>query len=128
MDSNDKWTGWAAGGAFLMIVVGAFRAFTGFIGIFRDQWVVRGFSAYYFIDVSALAWWMLFMGLLLVFAGLAILAGKTWGRVIGAIFAGLAMISEMMWIPVYPIWSILMMAMYAVILYALIVASPLKQE
>ena len=128
MDSTDKWTGWAAGGALLMIVVGLFRAITGFIGLFNDEWVVRGFSAYYFIDVSGLAWWMLIMGLLLVLAGLAILAGQTWGRVIGIIFAGLAMISEMMWIPVYPIWSIVMMVMYAFILYALIVARPFERE
>ena len=128
MASKDKWTGWAAGGALLLITVGAFRAITGFIGIFKDEWVVRGFNAYYFIDVSGLAWWMLIMGLLLMFAGLAVLAGQTWGRVVGAIFVGLAMISELMWLPVYPIWSIVMMVMYALIFYALIVASPLKQE
>ena len=118
MASNDRWTGWAAAGALLLITVGAFRAITGFIGIFKDEWVVRGFNAYYFIDVSGLAWWMLIMGLLLIFAGLAVLAGQTWGRVVGAIFVGLAMISELMWLPVYPIWSIVMMVMYALILYA----------
>ena len=127
MDSSDKWTGWAAGGAILMIVVGLFRAITGFIGIFNDQWVVRGFSAYYFVDVSALAWWMLIVGLLLVLAGLAVLAGQTWGRVLGAIFIGIAMISELMWLPVYPFWSIVMMVLYALVLYGLIVAKPIEQ-
>jgi hypothetical protein len=83
MDSRDRWAGWAAAGALLLITVGAFRAITGFIGIFKDEWVVRGFNAYYFIDVSGLAWWMLIMGLLLIFAGLAVLAGQTWGRVVG---------------------------------------------
>ena len=128
MDPNDKWAGWAAGGGILMIVVGLFRAITGFIGLFNDQWVVRGFSAYYFVDVSALAWWMLIVGLLLVLAGLAVLAGQTWGRVIGVIFVGVALISEMMWLPVYPIWSIVMIALYAFILFGLIVAKPLDRE
>jgi hypothetical protein len=123
---DDRWSGWAAAGGLLMIMVGAFRAITGFIGLFNDQWVVRGFSGYFFVDVSALAWWMLIVGVLLVFAGLAVLAGQTWGRVIGVIFVGLAAISEMMWIPVYPIWSIMMMVLYLFILYGLIVAKPVR--
>jgi hypothetical protein len=57
---------------------------------------------------------------------LAVLAGQTWGRVIGVIFVGLAAISEMMWIPVYPIWSIMMVVLYIFILYGLIVAKPMR--
>ena len=124
MDS--KWSGWAAAGGMLMVIVGIFRALTGFIGLFNDEWVVRGFSAYYFVDISALAWWMLIMGLLLVLAGLGVLAGQTWARVVGVIFVGLAAISELFWIPVYPIWSIVMLALYVFIIYGLIVAKPVN--
>jgi hypothetical protein len=27
------------------------------IGLFNDEWILRGFDAYYFVNVSALAWW-----------------------------------------------------------------------
>lgn|GEM_PF-2998114 len=76
---DDKWGGWAAAGGLLMIMVGAFRAITGFIGLFNDEWVVRGFNGYFFVDISALSWWMLILGIVLALAGLAVLAGQTWG-------------------------------------------------
>jgi hypothetical protein len=124
MDS--RWSGWAATAGLFMIIVGIFRAVSGFIGIFNDKWVLRGFSSYYFVDVSALAWWMLIIGLLLVLAGLAVLAGQTWGRVVGIIFIGLAAISELLWVPIYPIWSIIMLVLYVLMLYGLVVAKPVN--
>jgi hypothetical protein len=121
---NDKWQGWAAMAGILMIVVGAFKAFSGFIGLFNDQWIVRGFKAYYFVDVSALAWWYLIIGLILVFAGLAAMQMKAWGRWVGVIAVGLAMISEFMWLPVYPIWSILLVTLYFFMIIGLVIARP----
>ncbi len=73
---DDRWAGWAAAAGILMIMVGSFRAFTGFIGLFNDQWVVRGFTGYYFIDITAAAWWMLILGIFVVLAGLGVLAGQ----------------------------------------------------
>ena len=93
---NSKWAGWAATGAILMVIVGAFKAISGFIGLFNDEWLVRGFNAYYFIDVSALAWWYLIVGVILVLAGLAVMNGKAWGRWVGVFAAGVAIISELL--------------------------------
>ena len=122
MDS--KWQGWAAMAGVLMIVVGAFKAFSGFIGLFNDEWIVRGFNAYFFIDLTALAWWYLLIGLILVLAGLAAMQMKAWGRWVGVIAVGLAMISELMWLPVYPIWSILLITLYFFMIIGLVIARP----
>ena len=122
MDS--KWQGWAAMAGVLMIVVGAFKAFSGFIGLFNDEWIVRGFNAYFFIDLTALAWWYLLIGLILVLAGLAAMQMKAWGRWVGVIAVGLAMISEFMWLPVYPIWSILLITLYFFMIIGLVIARP----
>ena len=122
MDS--KWQGWAAVAGILMVVVGAFKAFSGFIGLFNDEWIVRGFNAYYFVDLTALAWWYLIIGLILVLAGLAAMQMKAWGRWVGVIAVGLAMISEFMWLPVYPIWSILLITLYFFMIIGLVIARP----
>jgi len=119
---DSKWQGWAAMAGILMVVVGAFKAFSGFIGLFNDEWIVRGFNAYYFIDVTALAWWYLIIGLILVLAGLAAMQMKAWGRWVGVIAVGLAMISEFMWLPVYPIWSILLITIYFFMIIGLVLA------
>jgi hypothetical protein len=121
---DSKWQGWAAMAGILMVIVGAFKAFSGFIGLFNDEWIVRGFNAYFFIDISALAWWYILIGLILVLAGLAAMQMKAWGRWVGVIAVGLAMISEFMWLPVYPIWSILLITMYFFMLIGLVIARP----
>lgn len=122
MDS--KWQGWAAMAGILMVIVGGFKAISGVIGLFNDEWIVRGFTAYYFIDLTALAWWYIFIGLILVLAGLAAMQMKGWGRWVGVIAVGLAMISEFMWLPVYPIWSILLITMYFFMIIGLVIARP----
>jgi hypothetical protein len=121
---DSKWQGWAAMAGILMVIVGAFKAFSGVIGLFNDQWIVRGFNAYYFIDLTALAWWYIIIGVILVLAGLAAMQMKAWGRWVGVIAVGLAMISELMWLPVYPIWSILLITLYFFMIIGLMVARP----
>ena len=92
---NDKWQGWAAAGAVLMVVVGAFRVFSGIVGLFNDQWLVRSLGGgYYFVDVSALAWWFIVIGVILLLAGYAVMNGKTWGRVVGVVAVSIALVSE----------------------------------
>ncbi|HEX5643363.1 MAG TPA: hypothetical protein VFZ86_13655 [Thermoleophilia bacterium] len=117
---NSKWVGWAATGGILMVIVGGFKAISGLIGLFNDEWLVRGFDAYYFVDISALAWWYLLVGLFLLFAGLAVLNGRAWGRWVGVFAAGVAIISELLWLPIYPVWSILLITMYVFMMIGLI--------
>ena len=117
---NGKWTGWAATAAFLMVFVGGFKVLSGVIGLFNDEWLVRGYTGYYFIDLTGLAWWYIIIGIIVVFAGLAVMQGQTWGRWIGVIALGLAIISEFMWLPVYPLWSILLITLYIFMMVGLI--------
>jgi len=121
---ESKWQGWAAMAGILMVIIGGFKAFSGVIGLFNDEWIVRGFNAYYFIDLTALAWWYIIIGVILVLAGLAAMQMKAWGRWVGVIAVGLAMISEFMWLPVYPIWSILLITMYFFMIIGLVIARP----
>jgi hypothetical protein len=121
---RDKWQGWAAAGGILMVIVGSFKAISGFIGLFNDEWIVRGFDAYFFVDISALAWWYLIVGLILFAAGFAVLSGKTWGRWVGVLAASVAAFSELFWIPIYPIWSILLVTLYVFMIVGFVMARP----
>jgi type III secretory pathway component EscV len=54
-------------------------------------------------------------------AGGAILSGKTWGRVVGVLLAGVSAIVNFAFIPVYPFWSIIIIAICVFVIYALTV-------
>jgi hypothetical protein len=60
------------------------------------------------------------IGLFILLIGLAILAGQTWGRVFGVIMVSLSAIATFAFVPVYPIWSIIILIVDILVLYALI--------
>jgi uncharacterized protein (DUF2252 family) len=58
--------------------------------------------------------------LFLLFAGLAVLNGRAWGRWVGVFAAGVAIISGLLWRPVYPVWSILLITLYVFMMIGLV--------
>jgi hypothetical protein len=64
-------------------------------------------------------WWFLFVGLLLIFAGVAVLGRSQLGRWVGIIAAAIGGLSAMTWIPYYPVWSLIYVAMAVLVIYGL---------
>ena len=117
---NQKWASWVTFGSVLMMIVGAFKLIAGVIGLFRDQWLVLGYNGYRLVDITGLAIWYICIGAILFLGGIAALQGSRLGRVVGAVAAALAAISEFFMIPYYPIWSIIMLVLYVIVLWAFI--------
>ena len=111
-----NWRGWAAIGAILMMVVGVFQVISGIFGLVNDQWVLLGYSGYFLVDVTGLAVWYIVIGLVLLFGGLYVVRGAAWARVVGVVAASLAIISQLFMLPVHPIWSIVLLALYVLAL------------
>ena len=60
----------------------------------------------------------LLLGLLILFAGFAVFSGKTWGRTIG-ILAVLSALANFAFIPYYPVWSLVVIALDVFVIWAL---------
>nr|WP_232265431.1 hypothetical protein [Streptomyces pactum] len=59
------------------------------------------------------------MGVALLLGGIAVLREVTWGRGAGLVLAAVSLITQFMFIPYYPLWSISVMTLDLVILWAL---------
>lgn len=124
-----NWRGWAAIGAILMMVVGVFQILSGIFGLFNDQWIVQGYSGYFLVDVTGLAVWYIVIGAVLLFGGLYVVRGAAWARVVGVVAASLAIISQLFMLPVHPIWSIVLLAIYVLALIGFVAMDgPLEPE
>jgi hypothetical protein len=55
----------------------------------------------------------------LILAGLALMTGALWARIVGIGLAALSIIVNFLWIPWYPLWSILIIAIDIVIIWAI---------
>ena len=116
-------SGWAVGlivfAAAIMIMVGAFQIIAGLAAIFDDQFYVVSRNYVFDLDVTAWGWIHTLLGLLLVFAGWGIFSGATWARATGMVLAGLSAIANFFFIPYYPVWSIAIIALDVLVIWAL---------
>jgi hypothetical protein len=111
-----NWSGWAAIGAILLMVIGVFQIISGIWGLFNDQWIVQGYNGYFIVDVTGLAIWYIVIGVVLLLGGLAVIQGSRLGRIVGVVAVSLGIISQLFQLPVHPIWSILLIAMFVMAL------------
>jgi hypothetical protein len=114
------WAGWAVFAGIVMVTMGAYQAIVGVVALFDDgYYVVRPSGLVVNVDYTAWGWVHLIIGVLAFCAGLGVLVGKTWARAVGIVLAGIAAIVNFAFIAAFPVWSIILITMDIVIIYAL---------
>jgi hypothetical protein len=115
--------GWATGmsvfAAIIMIVIGFFHVVQGIAALFRNEIYVVGAQYVFSFDLTAWGWIHLLAGILLIAAGFAIRTGRVWARSVGIGLAVLSMIANFLFLPYYPVWSLLIIALDVFIIWAL---------
>ena len=89
----------------MMIMAGGFQSLAGMAALFKDDFYVTTPNYLLEFDTTSWGWIHLLIGLLVLFAGFAVLNGKVWGRTIGVILAVLSALANFAFIPYYPFWS-----------------------
>lgn len=120
-------TGWTMFAAFLMIFGGALAIFQGVAAIAKDDVFVttRNYSFEY--SVSSWGWIHLFLGIVVVLGGFALFRGALWARMLAVLLAGLSMVANFVWLPHYPLWSVILIAIDIVIIWA-VCAGPQRRD
>ena len=123
--TGERTSGWTVGfvvfAAVMMLIIGSFQIITGIAAIFEDEFFVVGANYIYDVDVTAWGWIHLVLGAIMFFAGLGVMAGATWARVVGIALASLSAIANFFFIPYYPLWAILVIALDVTVIWALCV-------
>ena len=120
-DSNTAWAGLAMFAGFMMILIGAFQAVAGLVGIIDDQFSVLGVKYVFEFDMTTWGWIHLIAVIVVFLAGLAVFKGSVWGRTVGVIVAMLSAIVNFAFLPYYPVWSIIIITVDVLVIWALIV-------
>jgi vacuolar-type H+-ATPase subunit I/STV1 len=115
------WTGWVVFAGIMMIIAGILWTIVGFVAVFNNDWVVFGREAALFVDISGWGWLHIILGLLMLLAGFLVIQGNLFGRTIAVILAVISIVVNFLWLPVYPIWSIVIIAIDVFVIYAVIV-------
>jgi hypothetical protein len=102
-----------------MILGGAMAAIQGISAIAKDEVIVTTRDYTFEYDVTGWGWIHLVLGIVVLLAGVALLGDALWARVLGVLLAGLSMIANFAWLPHYPLWSLVVIAIDIVIIRAL---------
>jgi hypothetical protein len=117
-----RWVGWIMFAGVMLIVLGFFHAFQGFIALFQDDYFQVGKNDLTIhLDYTAWGWTHIILGLAIVVVGVGLLAGQTWARVIGVIIAVVSVMVNAAFLAAYPIWSTIMIAFDILVIWALTV-------
>jgi hypothetical protein len=104
--------------AIMMIIVGVFQAIQGLVGIFENEFYVATRNYLFQFDATTWGWTHLLIGLLMAFAGWGLLSGRTWARTVAIILAVLSAITNFLFIPYYPFWSLLIITLDIFVIWA----------
>src|SRR5687768_13499582 len=117
--NGSKGQGWAAFAATMVLVVGVFNVIYGLAAIIEDDYFVA--DELLFGNLSLWGWIHLIIGVLQVITATLIYAGNDFGAVLGIMFAGFNAIAALLAIGAYPVWSVIILVVDGLIIYALTV-------
>jgi hypothetical protein len=102
----------------LLVTVGIFNLIDGIAAIARSHIFIA--NAHYVIgDLRVWGWVALVLGALQILAAIGILAGNQAARWFAVAVVGLNAIAQMFFIPAYPFWSLMIIAVDVVALWGL---------
>jgi hypothetical protein len=117
-------TGLVSFAAVMLIVGGIMDVFRGIMGIAKDDVFVSTPDYVFQFNLTTWGWIHLILGALAVLIGLGLFQGAPWARVLGVVIAGMMMLAAFASIPYYPVWSIVLIAIYGFVIWALCVVQP----
>jgi hypothetical protein len=118
-------TSWATGLArfagLTMIVLGVLHIVTGTGALLGREVTAQGIHHVFSIDAVAWGWVHLLAGVLVAFAGVAVITGQLWGRLIGILLVLVSLVVSFLSLSHHPGLSIIGIVLSAVVMWALCV-------
>ena len=119
MSGKSGWAGLVFFAGILLLVTGAINVIQGIAALASDRNVVLVEDGLYLLNVTAWGWTILIFGLVMLLAGVGLFMGQQWARITAILIVGLNAVAQVLWIGAYPVWSIVMLALDVLILFAL---------
>ena len=104
--------------SILLVVIGCFNAIYGIAAIANSH-VFTAHAHYVFANLRTWGWITLIIGALQLLAAAGVVAGNQLARWFGVVLLGLNAIDQMFFLPAYPFWSLIIIAVDIVALYGL---------
>ncbi len=121
--SEENPSGWAAGWAafagVMLIMIGVFQSLAGLVAIIDDTYYVVGENYTWKMDTTTWGWVHLLIGIVVLLSGIGIFSGNVLARTVGVLVAVVSAVANFMWLPYYPVGSVVIIAVNIAVIWAL---------
>jgi hypothetical protein len=111
--------------AVLMMLSGIWNLLEGLAAVIKGSFFVVLPNYAFNLSVVGWGWFHLILGAVVFAAGCALLTDRPWARTIGVLLASISAIVNFLYIPYWPVWSVIVIAIDLLIIWALV--SPRRQ-
>ncbi|GLZ49640.1 membrane protein [Actinomycetospora sp. NBRC 106375] len=120
--ASGTWAGWVHFGAIVMVVVGVFGVLEGLAATLSPTYFVStAGGAVFVLSWATWGWVHLILGALVALVGVSMLGeAPAWARSAAIVLVALSAIVHLIAIPVAPVWSIVVIGLDVLVLYALV--------
>ena len=109
--------------ALMLLTLGAMEVLNGLTAIANSNAKVylKTQDNTYFLHLTSTGWGIThtLLGVLLVAAGFGVVAGQPWARGAGFVVSVAAAIAGFAFIPIYPVWGVIIVALSVAVMWAL---------
>ena len=104
-----------------MFMAGLFGTINGLVAMIHEEvFLVRDDQAI-MMDVQAWGWIHVTVGLTALITGLAVLSLNVWAIMLGVVLALMSATTQLLFITVFPLWSLAIIAIDVLVIYGLVV-------
>jgi hypothetical protein len=106
--------------AVLMMLSGIWNVLEGIAAVVKAGFFVVLPNYAYNVSTVGWGWTHIIIGAVVFVAGACVLTDKLWARLIGVAIASLSAIANFLYIPYYPVWSVIVIAIDLLVVWALL--------
>lgn len=116
-----RMSGWHAFAGIVVLVTGLFNIMDGLVALFRSDYFLVTANQILIFDFATWGWIWLVLGVIQAIVGVGVMAGQTWARATGVVLAILVALGHLAFLQAFPVWSVIVIAMCVLVIYALTV-------
>jgi hypothetical protein len=121
--SSRAWSGWIGFAGLTMLLIGSIDFIEGLIAVVRKSYYVAAPNSIIVFDTTTWGWITMILGALIVLVGLGLVSGAGWARWTAIVLLLVNLLEQLAWLgnSAYPLWTLTVIALEIVVLYALTV-------
>ena len=103
----------------MMVLLGFWWIIAGLVAVINDSFFVVTQEWIFEFSTTTWGWIHLILGIIILFSGFGLFSGNVMARTVGVMIGVVSAFAAFAWLPYYPVWAILFIAVSVAIIWSL---------